>query len=172
MGIHQNQSRTGFTLLEMLAAILVMSIIAATLMPVIGAASDSYAVARQARSSTERAGFALDRITRIARQAPIGALDTGIGITTATTDSIEFSDGSGVQLLGTTLEMLVAGDDPVPLCSYVESFSVQYLGDDGVSNTILTPSLTRRFVFSITTQGIEMTVLAHPRVWIGQEPSP
>lgn len=166
------QLRSGFTLLEMLAAILVMSIISATLTPVISAAADSYAVARQARSSTERAGFALDRITRIVRQAPIGASDTGVGITAASTNSIEFSDGSGIQLIGTTLEMLVAGDNPVPLCSNVEAFSVQYLGDDGVANTFLTPSLTHRFVFTITTEGIEMCVLAHPRVWIGQEASP
>ncbi len=158
----------GFTLLELVAAIMVMSIIAATIMPVIQAALESYTVARQVRSSTERAGFALDRITRIVRQAPIGNNDTGIGITTATANSIEFSDGTGVQLVGTTLEMLVPGEQPVPLCFDVESLLVQYFADDGVTTTHLTPETSHRIVFTILTQGVEMSVLVHPRVWIGQ----
>ena len=160
--------RSGFTLIELLASVLVMSIISATLMPVIGSASESYAVARQTRSSTERAGLALDRITRITRQAPIGELNVGVGVTSATASSIEFSDGTGLVLVGTTLEMLVVGDDPVPLCFDVDSFEIQYLGDDGIANTLQTPSLTHRFVYTLSTEGVVMSVLAHPRVWIGQ----
>jgi prepilin-type N-terminal cleavage/methylation domain-containing protein len=163
-------SRSGFTLLELLAAILVISIISATLMPVIASASDSFTVARDARYSTEKSAFALDRIVRIVRQAPIGADDTGVGITSATQSSVEFSDGTGVRLVGTTLEMLVPGENSVPLCLDVESFTVLYYANDGVSSTILTPSQTHRFGFMIVTENVEMTVLAHPRVWIGQVP--
>lgn len=162
------QSRPGFTLIELMAAVLIMSIISVTLMPVIGSASESYVVARQARMSTERAAFALDRITRLVRQAPVGLGDTGIGVSNATSNSVEFSDGTGVRLVGTTLELLVPGDNPVPLGFEIDSFEVQYFGDDGVANTILTPSLTHRFGFIISTENVKMSVLAHPRVWIGQ----
>lgn len=158
----------GFTLIELLAAILVMSIISVTLMPVIASASESYIVARQVVGSTERAAFAIERITRIVRQAPIGPSDEGVGIANATTTSVEFTDQTGVQLVGTQLEMLVAGADPVPLCFNVESFEIRYIGADGLTNTILDPTNTHRIEFMITTQGTQLSVLAHPRVWIGQ----
>ncbi len=165
------QIHHGFTLLELLASIIVMSIISVTLMPVIGAASESFAVARQVRSSTERAGFALDRVTRVIRQAPIGANNTGVGVSSATASSLTFSDGTGFQLIGTTLEMLVVGNDPVPLCLDVDEFQVVYIGDDGVSNTVNTPTTTHRFMVRVETDGIELTTVVHPRVWIGQESS-
>lgn len=165
------QIHHGFTLLELLASIIVMSIISVTLMPVIGAASESFAVARQVRSSTERAGFALDRVTRVIRQAPIGADNTGVGVSSATASSLTFSDGTGFQLIGSTLEMLVVGNDPVPLCLDVDEFQVLYIGDDGVTNTVNTPTITHRFMVRVETDGIELTTVVHPRVWIGQESS-
>lgn len=165
------QIHHGFTLLELLASIIVMSIISVTLMPVIGAASESFAVARQVRSSTERAGFALDRVTRVIRQAPIGADNTGVGVSSATASSLTFSDGTGFQLIGSTLEMLVVGNDPVPLCLDVDEFQVVYIGDDGVTNTVNRPTITHRFMVRVETDGIELTTVVHPRVWIGQESS-
>ncbi len=158
----------GFTLLEMVAAVVVMSIISVTLMPVIAGASDSYASARAVRSSTERAAFALDRIARIVREAPIGNGNTGVGIDSATQSEVIFSDKTGVRLSGTTLEMLVPGQGAVPLCFDVDSFVIQYFAQDGVTDTILTPTQTHRLAFTIETANVKMSVLAHPRVWIGQ----
>jgi prepilin-type N-terminal cleavage/methylation domain-containing protein len=165
---HNRANIIGFTLIELLAAIVVMSIISVTIMPVIAAASESYTVARQVRSSTERAGYALDRITRVVRQAPIGTGSSGIGISAAGLSAVVFSDGSGFQLTDTTLEMLVPGENPTPLCFNVSSFTVRYLGDDGVSDTILTPTQTHRLAFTIITENVEMSVVVLPRVWIGQ----
>ncbi len=158
----------GFTLLEMIAAIVVTSVISVTLMPVVAGASDSYASARDVRNSTERVAFALDRIIRIAREAPIGEGGTGVGIASATQSKVVFSDGTGIELSGTTLEMLVPGGNPVPLCFDVDSFVIQYFGEDGVADMILTPTQSHRLAFTITTENIEMSVLAYPRVWIGQ----
>lgn len=160
--------QSGFTLLELLAAIVVMSVISATLMPVISSASESYAAARHVRSTTEHAAFALDRVTRITRQAPIGAGDTGVSITSSSASAIEFGDGTGFQLLGSTLEMLVPGDDPVPLCFDVDSFTISYLADDGITDISQTPELTHRFVYTIVVDGVELNVLVFPRIWIGQ----
>lgn len=169
MRVRNDQHQSGFTILELLAAITVMSIISVTLLPVMSAASESYTVSRQVRSSTERAGFAIDRILRIIREAPIGDSNTGVGVTSSTSTSVQFSDGTGLQLSGTTLEMLVPGQSPVPLCFDVDSFAIQYIGDDGISSTALTPTLTRRFDITLTTDNVTMSAIAFPRVWIGQE---
>jgi len=158
----------GFTLLELLAAVVVMSIISVTLMPVIGGASESYVAARDVRQSTESVALALDRITRIVRKAPIGAGYTGVDVTSSSTSSVVFSDGSGVQLSGSTLEMPVPGASPAPLCFNVDSFTVDFIGEDGVTDTSLTPTQTHRFGFTIVSNGVEMSVIVHPRVWIGQ----
>ncbi len=158
----------GFTLLELLAAVVIMSIISVTLMPVIGSASESFAVARNVRSSTDRAGFALDRMTRIIRQAPIGDAQSGIGIASATSSSLVFTDGTGFQLTGTTLEMLVVGGLPVPLCFDVSSLQLDFLGDNGITNTLSAPETTHRIAVTIQTENVSMSVLVHPRIWIGQ----
>jgi type II secretory pathway pseudopilin PulG len=166
---YKSHTAHAFTILELLAAIVVMSVISVTLMPVMSAASESYTVSRQVRSSTERAGFAIDRILRVIREAPIGTDNSGVGITSATSSSVEFSDGSGLQLTGTTLEMLVPGSSPVPLCFDVELFEIQYFADDGVTSSSLTPSTTHRFGIKLTTDNVTMSAVAFPRVWIGQE---
>jgi prepilin-type N-terminal cleavage/methylation domain-containing protein len=166
-----NQSRrnqSGFTLLELLAAVVVMSVISVTLMPIIGGASESYVSARDVRTSTESVANALDRITRIVRKAPIGSGNTGVDVASSSVTSVAFSDGTGVQLVGTTLEMLVVGGGAVPLCFDVDSFTIDFIGADGVVDTSLTPTQTHRFGFTILSNNVEMSVIVHPRVWIGQ----
>jgi len=176
MKMNMNTSRHAFTLVEMLAAIVVMSIISVVIMPVIASASDSYAVARNARTSTERTGFALTRIATIIQSAPIGPIvpgtKPGVGVTSATTNSIQFTDNTGVQLSGTTLQMLVPGKQATSLCFNVDQFTISYLADDGMTDTMATPSRTHRFVFQLTAENVTMAILVHPRVWIGQTISP
>ena len=160
--------RRAFTLLEVVAAIVVMSVISAVLMPVITSAADSYTVARDVRARTERVGYALDRLTRVVRQAPIGSGNLGVGVVSASETSVEFSDGTGFQLNDNTIEMLVPGAAPQPLCRQVETLEILYLEDDGVTSSIASPTNTHRFVISITSGNLEMSVVIHPRVWIGQ----
>jgi prepilin-type N-terminal cleavage/methylation domain-containing protein len=162
------RSSSGFTLLELIAAIVVMSIVSVVVFPVIAAASDSYTIARSARNSTEKTGYALDRVVRIIRSAPMGPGDSGVGILDATTDSLEFDDGTGFQLQGSTLEMLVQGESPTPLSFDVDSLVIEYIADDGISNTIASPTETHRIAVQIESNGVTMSVLVHPRVWIGQ----
>ena len=166
--IRSRMNQSGFTLLELLAAVVVMSVLSVTLMPIIGGASESYVSARDVRTSTESVGSALDRITRIVRKAPIGSGNTGVDVTSSSATTLAFSDGTGVQLVGTTLEMLVPGGTPVPLCFNVDSFVIDFIGEDGVTDTALTPNQTHRFGFTVLSANVEMSVIVHPRVWIGQ----
>lgn len=165
----KNQLRAGFTLLELVAAMLVLSIISTVLFPVLTTASESYTTTRSIRTSTEQVAFSLDRITRIIRQAPIGADEQGVGITNASDTSIEFSDGTGFMLLGGSVEMLVPGQRNAKLCPDVDDLMIEYFADDGSTNTGATPTLTHRIRVTITSGQLRMSVVVHPRIWIGQE---
>lgn len=161
-------ARAGFTLLELIAAVLVMSIISSVLLPVLTTASESYTTTRSIRTSTEQVAYALDRIARIIRQAPIGPAELGVGIQSATTSSLQFTDGTGFLLNNGEMEMLVPGNGNATLCPDIDALTIQYFGDDGVTSTFLTPELSHRISVTITSGNLTMSVVVHPRVWIGQ----
>lgn len=162
-------TRKAFTLLELLAAILVMSIISAVLLPVLSSASESYTTTRDVRSRTEHMAFALDRIARMIRQAPIGTDDIGVGIQTATASSVLFTDGTGIELSAGQLEMVVPGAANSLLCDDIDSVTIEYFASDGITSTLTSPTQTHRIAVTLTSGTLTMSVIAHPRVWIGQE---
>lgn len=164
-------ARRAVTLLELVAAIMVLSIIASIVMPVIISATDAYASARTLRSSTESLAFASDQLQRVIRSAPSGAGGTGLGVSVGTSQRIEFSDGTGFELDGTDLNLLIPGADPAPVCLDVQSFEISYIAEDGSSSAIATPSTAHRIGFMIQHQGSVVSAVAFPRVWIGQEGS-
>lgn len=169
MKVIEQTKRRGFTLLELLAAILVMSIISAVVLPVITSASESYSTTRDVRERTERMTYAIDRISRIIRQAPIGSGDAGIGIQSATSQSLVFTDGTGFDHVDNEIRMRVPGYDPATLCADIDSLEIAYFADDGVTSTLATPAETHRVVVTLTNNELRMSIVAHPRVWIGQQ---
>jgi prepilin-type N-terminal cleavage/methylation domain-containing protein len=160
--------RSGFTLLELMASVLIMGVISAVLLPVISASSDAYTVTREIRANTENMAFAIDRIARIIREAPIGTDSTGLGVQTATVSTITFTDGTGFELDTDGIMMLVPGESPTLLCPDVDSIQIQYFASDGVTSTLVTPTETHRIVVTITTGQLQMSIVAFPRVWFGQ----
>ncbi len=164
----QGKVRKGVTLLELIAAIMVLSIIASVIMPVIVSATDGYASARSLRSSTESLAYASDQLQRIIRKAPSGADGTGLGVSVGTESRVAFLDGTGFELDGTSLNMLVPGGSPVLLCRGVEVFSIEYIGVDGLSDAGLEPATAHRIGFMIQKSGSVVSGMAFPRVWIGQ----
>lgn len=157
-----------FTLLELIAAVLVMSIISVVLLPVLTTASESYTTTRSIRTSTEQVAFALDRMARIVRQAPIGTDDTGVGISSATVSSIEFFDNTGFAFNNGAIEMLVPGASNAKLCPNVDDLSIQFLAEDGITSTLAAPTTTHRVCITVTSGDLRMSVIVHPRIWIGQ----
>jgi len=164
-----SSSRNGFTLLELLASVVIMGVIGAVVFPVISASSEAYTTTREIRNRTESVAHALDRMVRVVRQAPIGASDTGIGVTTATPIALEFSDGTGFELNSGAIKMLVPGEANAMLCTNIDALSIQYLAEDGMTSTVSTPSVSHRIVVTITSGDLRMSAIGHPRVWIGQE---
>lgn len=169
MNMGMESSRPGFTLLEILAAVVVMSIISAVVLPVIMSASESYTTTREVRNSTERMAYALERASRVIREAPIGAGNVGLGVQSASSESLEFTDGTGFELDGTDLMLLVPGQNPAKLCVDIDSLSISYLASDGLTNTLATPTETHRVAVTLTNGNLQMSVVTHPRVWIGQQ---
>jgi prepilin-type N-terminal cleavage/methylation domain-containing protein len=167
---HRVSSR-GVTLIELIAAIMVMSVIASVIMPVIVSSTESYATARTVRLSTESLAYASDQLQRVIRKAPSGEGGSGLGVLIGTSERVEFLDGTGVELVGTDLSLLVPGGDPVVLCRDVDMFRLSYIGDDGRTSVLADPTTAHRVGFRIQNQGSVISAVAFPRVWIGQEGS-
>ena len=154
----------GFTLLELVLAMIVMSVVAVIVMPVTVAATESYAQARALREVAESSFYAIDRVVRLVREAPAGA-STGLGIGSADASEIVFSDGRGIRLSGTDL-LLVEGDAESPLLRNVQEFELIYLEEDGQTIT-LDAAAAHRIHVRLKSAGMELTAVVFPRVLIG-----
>ncbi len=122
---------SGFTLVETIAVILVLGVLAGVTAPLMVGAAGSYADARDGRRAVEDASFALDRIVRILREAPSDATAGEPGFASADADGFELADGTEVSLSGTDLMLSIAGGAAAPLCRDVAVFELTYRGADG-----------------------------------------
>ena len=161
-----NAVRAGFTLLELVATMLVLSVISVVLAPVITSATDSYASARELRDVSDETAFALSTIVRVWREAPAGQADR-LAIVTADEQSVGFADGTGLRLRDGTLERVEA-DGSFPVVRGVEQLRFEYIGADGRTPAVRA-SQAQRVHITLTVRGMTLTAVAFPRV---QEPEP
>lgn len=158
-GVHR-----GFTLLELVLAMIVMSVVAVIVMPVTVAATESYAQARTLRDTAESGFYAMDRVIRLIREAPAGT-STGLDVASADASGIVFGDGRGVRLSGTDL-VLVDGDTESPLLRDVGVFELTYLEADG-GTVAADAANAHRIHVRLQAAGMELAAVVFPRVWIG-----
>lgn len=156
----------GFTLIELITAITVLAIIAAVLLPVLDGAADGYTSAATLRESSERAGYAMDRCLQMLREAPAGTAAGTLDIATAQPSTIIFGDGHGIELTNGELYLRDSASSTSVLCRNVSSFTLSYIGADGISNTASSPTTTHRFYVSITASGVSLSGGAFPRVLV------
>src|SRR3954462_12615994 len=97
--------RRAFTLLEATVTIVIISVIAAVLVPVIDSAGDAYANAAAVRRTAEKGAFAMERAIRLLRDVPPGAARGTVDIAIANPAQIRFGDGRGLEISGTTLRL-------------------------------------------------------------------
>jgi len=150
------KSRGAFTLVEILASIVVISVVAAVVLPVITGATDTYSNAATTRRAAERGSYAMERTIRLLRDTPEGVTTDTVGISTAAADSILFTDGRGLSLSGTTLSLRDTDGTTAALCEDVTTFTITYFGEDGVTSTIATPNTTQRYNITIVSGGFEL----------------
>lgn len=155
----------GFTLLELTLAMVIIAIIGAVITPVVVAATDTYATSRTLRTQSQSAQFAIDRVTRILREAP-GGDSNRLDVTSADASSIVFADGNGVRLNGTTLEMLTPGG-VAPVAHGVTAFQIEYVDHDGVT-AAGSPADAHRFRVTAEIDSQPVIFVAFPRVNVGE----
>lgn len=154
----------GFTLIEALVSIAVLGVVAAVLLPVIDGAADSYASSAALRDASDRSAFAMDRTLRLLRDAPPGPTPGTTGIAKASSELVYFTDGRGLMLDGETLVLLTPGEDPAPLARGVRVFELQFLGEDGVTDVVSSPTLTQRINVRLFCAGVDLRASAAVRV--------
>ena len=159
---------TGFSLLELIVAITVMSIIAVVIMPIITTSTDAYAAARDTRAGTDRVVYALERTARVVRQSPFAADESGPDLQSATSTQYILNDGSGFRHNGTDLELLKAGGDASILCTDVQKLDIIYYDQAGQPLTPLDITQIHRVNLQIQTASITLDMYALPRSWIGR----
>jgi prepilin-type N-terminal cleavage/methylation domain-containing protein len=153
--INHISSMRGFTAPELIAVIVILGTLAAVIMPMVLQASNSYTISSQQRSAVGGLNYALERTGRLFRGLS-PAVDGTTDITTALPSQVVFGDGSGVQLIGTTLWYTAAGQTAQPLAQNISQFTISYLQEDGVTNSSALPSATQRVAIVIASAGVEL----------------
>lgn len=171
MSITLSQSRTGFSLLELIVAMIIMSIIAGVITPIIMTSTDSYAVSRDTRADTDRVLYALERTARFVRETPFAADDSGIAVQSATSSQFILQDGSGFRLSGSDFEILKPGGTSAILCSDVDRISLVYYNAAGNPMALVNPVNIHRVSLQIQSGSTTLSMYAMPRSWIGRESS-
>lgn len=129
--------RHAFTLIETIAVIVVVGVLAGVIVPVVAQSTTTFADMSEQRDRTEATSLALERIVRAFREAPDKTASAGVpDINTATSSRLKFTDGTEVRLSGTTLWFNEPGQTESPLCQNVSAFELTYLGADGLSLNI------------------------------------
>lgn len=159
--------RRAFTIVELVAAMVVMSVIAGVITPVIVSATDHYAASRDLRTTVDDGAFVIDAMVRIVRETP-AALSGGLDLEDAGVDAFVPSNGRGFRLVDDTVE-LVTEAGQAPLARGVDGLRIMYLLDDGVTPAA-TPAEAHRVHIAMEIRGLRLGAVAFPRVRIGGDP--
>ena len=159
------QSRFGVTLLETVCAITVLAVVSASVLPVISGAVESHTQSVLTRRQADSAAYAMERTVRLLRDIPKGSVTGTVAIASATISSITFVDGRSLSLSSGNLS-LNDGTRTSVLCRSVTAFEITYLGENGTTNTLATPTTTRRFNIRMVVGNVEFRSSAFARVWM------
>jgi len=153
-----------FSLIEVIMAIVVIGIIGSMVLPIVSGSADAYAASSDARMSTERVSFALEKCMRILRESPGSPTTIELDISQASSTSLFFDDGSGIELVGSDLMLIDTDGARSPVCRAVTRFELQLLASDGTTSTLNDLASTQRFTIEIESGGITLIGAAFPRV--------
>lgn len=167
--------RRAFTLVEMIASIVVIGIIAGTASVMITESADAYAASSTSRKTADDAAFALYRITAAIKAIEQHPAIPGTPYLSYIAPS-EFRTPAGlrVRLRRSNLMFTEPGSREAVLAEDVSAFTITWLdGDDNVLNPSVPASLllVRRMAIRLVLRGEEFRVIVTPRAvmdWRGQ----
>lgn len=158
-----NPSRRAYTLVECVCAIVVISITAAVVLPVVSSATTSYANAATARDVSEGAAYAMDRCLAMLRDTPPSHTIGRLAVASASSAGVAFSDGRAISFSGGVLTLTDADGASAPLLRGVEAFSLGLWAQDGTTSTMGAPETTWIYSVTIRKSGFELRGAAFAR---------
>ncbi len=146
----------GMTLIEMVLAIVIVSIVLAATAPIIGNTFQSYVTTRSALDTTSKARLAVERIAREIRDVNFNVGAGAYQFTTMTPTNATFTktDGTTVAIIaiGANLNLsystLLVAPPPL-LTNDLNALSLQYFQEDGTTTTT-NPALVRFVEIGVT----------------------
>ncbi|MEM7627988.1 MAG: prepilin-type N-terminal cleavage/methylation domain-containing protein [Planctomycetota bacterium] len=126
------QERQGFTLVEVLAAIVVISIIGSIVVPVLTTLSRRHVDAVRERASVQAMSHAADQIVRLLRESPTRS-DGSLAISVSAPDQIRFSDGRGLEFAAGDLVLHLDDGRSGTLLEAVDVFEIELLDAAGAA---------------------------------------
>ncbi len=160
--------RRGLTLIEMIATITVLAIVAASVLPVVESAGAHYVESVTTRRVADRAAFAMDRVSRVLRETPGVPGSAGLAIDSIAADAIVLTNGTAIRLVGDELVLTIDGRSGV-VCGGVEAIEFVATGADGVASTLESPAETRRLGIGMRVNGLTVRTAIFPRAALGSE---
>lgn len=152
-------NHTGFTLIEVIATLVLVGILAAAAGIGIAKVAEGYVFARLNAETTQKAQVAIARIAKELSSAT--AITTAGGTTVGYTRPISpgsTTDVTNVIAFGANaLTVQVGGAPAATLAGNVTAFSLTYLNAAGAVTTV--PAAVRRVDFSITLSGAANTLM-------------
>lgn len=125
--------RRGFTLVELIATIVVLSILGTVSAGIIFTATDGYLSASTTASLHQNAALALDRMTRELREIARDGSNSVPLINELTASSIRWEDDSELFVVGSSLVFIENGAPPVALANDVSEFTVRTFDEESES---------------------------------------
>ena len=154
----------GFTLVELMASIVVIAIIGAVILPLVATATSRYRLATDERAAVERVAYALDRVVRLIRETPAGPGGT-LDLAAASADALRFGDGRGIEMDSGDLVLRQSDGSTSVLCPDVDAIELRYIASDGVTDVGATdPTQAWRVEVRLGSAGVELVAAAFPRV--------
>lgn len=152
----------GFTLLEALVTTIVLGVIAGVTLPLISSATDVYAASSTASNVVDELTFTMDRVVKVLREAPLGNVPETIGVASASSTGVQFTDGTGFRLENG--ELLLRNPDGTEgiVATGIDSLELRYKAADGTDSKN-TPETTQRFEIEISENGLLLRSVAFCR---------
>ena len=133
---HPHNHRRAFTLIELLATIMVLGLSMVAVLPVLTSVSDAAHRARTIAHRHHDISIALQRIAGILRESGDPSVAPSM-LTVQSATEFRLASGAGIALdSGTLIERATTGQT-MPLAPGITRFEVRYLRDDGSTTTAI-----------------------------------